>query len=172
MASSWTPLRELRLPRAIRTRAHNFPPDRLAPMRHRHHQQPLAEPGSGTEVPSRGGQSSSVRPVRQAARRSESRLFARTRPRRLLGEAVPSMRFLDPRSRGRTRTRKICGVAVVRYVGVGDLDDAVTPRVACTARLARARAPRKFRAVLACRIISVRCAIRWAPLPSVAVALE
>ena len=58
---------------------------------------PLAEPGSGTEVPSRGGQSSSVRRVRRAARRPESRSLARSRPRRLLSDAFPSMRFLDPR---------------------------------------------------------------------------
>ena len=93
-----------------------FPPDRLAQMRHRHHQQPLAEPGSGTEVPSRGGQSSSVSRVRRAARRPEPRSFVRSSPRRFLGGAFPSMRFLDPRSRGRTRTRNIYGVAVVRCV--------------------------------------------------------
>jgi hypothetical protein len=38
------------------------------------------EPGSGTEVPSRGGQSASFRLVRRAARRPESRSFARSWP--------------------------------------------------------------------------------------------
>ena len=74
-----------------------FSSGRLAPMRHRLHQQLLAEPDSGTEVPSRGGQSASVRCVRRAARRPESRPFARSRPGRFLGPAFPSMRFLDPR---------------------------------------------------------------------------
>ena len=40
-----------------RERAVKRPPGRLAPMQHRHHQQPLAEPGSGTEVPGVGADS-------------------------------------------------------------------------------------------------------------------
>lgn len=64
--------------------------------------------------------------------------------------AFPSMRFLNPRSRGRTRTLIIYGGSgrSLRPVS-GIVDDPVTPRVVCTARLARARAPRTFRAVLA-----------------------
>ena len=67
-------------------------------MRHRHHQQPLAGPGRGTEVPGVGADSRRpIRRVRRAARRPESRSPARARPRRSDRRNVPSiMRCLDP----------------------------------------------------------------------------
>lgn len=115
-----------------------FSSGRLAPMRHRHHQQLLAEPGSGTEVPSRGGQSASGRCVRRAARRPESRSFARSRPGRFLGSGVPSMRFLDPRfypCRPRTAPPGL-GRGHARPVGDG-VRQAGSPQLAGAARLAR-----------------------------------
>jgi hypothetical protein len=67
-----------------------FSPGRLTPMRHRHHRDsPLKGPAVGTEVPSRGGQSSSVRRMRRGARRPESRPFPRSRPRQMVGGAFP-----------------------------------------------------------------------------------
>jgi hypothetical protein len=73
-------------------------PGRLAPMRHRHHQQPLAGPGRGTEVPGVGADSRRpIRRVRRAARRPESRSPAPTRPRRRHSAERPLyMRCLDP----------------------------------------------------------------------------
>jgi hypothetical protein len=130
-------------------------PGRLAPMWHRHHQQPLTGPGRGTEVPGVGADSRRpIRRVRRAARRPESRPPARTRPRRCARRNVPSICDALTRcsSRGRPRTARVGWDAASRARSVTEYDKPAPS--ACPSRASRSlRAPRKVRAVPRCRII-------------------
>jgi hypothetical protein len=121
----------------------------------------------GPKSQGRGGQSSSVRRVRRAARRPESRSFARSRPFRVVGKGVPLYAIPRPAfPRPNMDPHHQMGAAVVRCVRCrGSLTTwsrlaSSAPRVSLVLGH-RAHFVRSSRS----RITLYR-AIRWAHLPS------